>query len=81
MEVDEEPATVSPMTVEVESCGDEAANTIQSEDLQSEPLPAIERAEPWHAQFSSTWLPIITRDIARQQRQVRMQFKHEKSCC
>lgn len=70
MEVDEEPQSISPMVVEVE---DEAANNIQAEDLASDPLPAtIDRAEPWHAQFSSNWLPIITRDIARQQRQVRI---------
>lgn len=69
MEVDEEPQTTSPMTVEVE---DEAATSnIQADDLATEPLPQIDRAEPWHAQFSSSWLPIITRDIARQQRQVR----------
>lgn len=43
---------------------------IQAEDLLSDPLPTIDRAEPWHAQFPSSWLPIITRDIARQRRQV-----------
>lgn len=75
MEVDEEPTTVSPMAVEVESCDDEASNIIQVDDLQREPLPAIERAEPWHAQFPSAWLPIITRDIGKQQRQVRTQFE------
>lgn len=68
MEVDEDLATVSPMVVETE--GEDACNTIQADDLQSEPLPTIDRAEPWHAQFPSSWLPIITRDIARQQRQV-----------
>lgn len=71
MEVDEEPSTISPMVVEIENCEEEATNDIQAEDLASDPLPPIDRAEPWHTQFSSNWLPIITRDITRQQRQVR----------
>lgn len=69
MEVDDDPQSISPMAVEVEN-GEDESNNIQAEDLLSEPLPLIDRAEPWHAQFSSEWLPIITRDIARQQRQV-----------
>lgn len=69
MDVDEEPQSISPMAVEVE---DDGSNNIQAEDLANEPLPvAVDRAEPWHAQFSSNWIPIITRDISRQQRQVR----------
>lgn len=76
MEVDEE---LSPMAVEVETCEDEASTNIQAEDLLNEPLPTIDRAEPWHAQFSSNWLPIITRDIARQQRQVSRQV-HLRLC-
>jgi hypothetical protein len=68
MEVDEDSATtISPMAVEVE---DAASGNIAGDDLATDPLPQIDRAEPWHAQFSSSWLPIITRDIARQQRQV-----------
>ena len=70
MEVDDEPPTISPMVVEVEGEDETASINIQAEDLLTEPLPAIDRAEPWHAQFPSNWLPIITRDIARQQRQV-----------
>lgn len=69
MEVDEEPQRISPMAVEVDE--EAAPSNVQADDLASDPLPQIERAEPWHAQFSSSWLPIITRDIARQQRQVR----------
>ena len=69
MEVDEEPPTTSPMVVE--NAEESTSNNVQAEDLASDPLPQIDRAEPWHAQFSSNWLPIITRDIARQQRQVK----------
>lgn len=72
MEVDDEPQTVSPMVIELEGgCDDEAANSIQAEDLAAEPLPSMDRSESWHAQFPTNWLPIITRDIGRQQRQVR----------
>lgn len=71
MEVDDDPQSISPMAVEVDNGEDEASSNIQAEDLLSEPLPPIDRAEPWHAQFSSEWLPIITRDMTRQQRQVR----------
>lgn len=63
MEVDEEAS---------ESMNVEDDRNIQAEDLLSDPLPNIERSEPWHAQFPSSWLPIITRDIARQRRQVRL---------
>lgn len=62
MEVDDE-GSDSPMNMDDE-------RNVQAEDLLSEPLPTIDRAEPWHAQFPTSWLPIITRDIARQRRQV-----------
>ena len=62
MEVDDE-GSDSPMNLDDE-------RNVQAEDLLSEPLPTIDRAEPWHAQFPTSWLPIITRDIARQRRQV-----------
>ena len=71
MDVDDELQSISPMAIEHENGDDEASNNIQEEDLIIEPLPPIDRAEPWHAQFSPEWLPIITRDIAKQQRQVK----------
>lgn len=66
MEVDDE-GSDSPMNMDDE-------RNVQAEDLLSEPLPTIDRAEPWHAQFPTSWLPIITRDIARQRRQVSFIF-------
>lgn len=62
--MDDEISSETPMN-------DEDERNVQAEDLLSEPLPSIDRSEPWHAQFPPSWLPIITRDIARQRRQVR----------
>jgi hypothetical protein len=68
MEVDE-PQLVSRMIIETED-DDDDDNSIQAEDLAAEPLLTSDRAEPWHSQFSSSWIPMITRDVIRQQRQV-----------
>lgn len=76
MEVDDEHMEEAAMNI-IEDEEDNSSNSIQHEDLLNEPLPIIERSEPWHAQFPSNWLPIITRDITRQRRQVRFIF----NCC
>lgn len=70
MEVDDVSHENIPMNADDEEYFDVESNNIQAEDIAAEQLPAIQRSEPWHAQFSSSWLPYITRDIARQQRQV-----------
>lgn len=46
---------------------------------ESEPLPTITfGSESWHSNFPAPWLPIITRDISRQRRQVSID---NFSCC
>jgi hypothetical protein len=67
MEVDE-PQLGSDMIVETD---DDDSNSIQADDLSAEALLPSDRAEPWHSQFSSNWIPMITRDVIRQQRQVK----------
>lgn len=59
-----------PMEVDDEYPTNQNDRNIQSEDIAIDPLPTINRPEPWHSQFPSNWLPTIARDIQRQQRHV-----------
>lgn len=43
-------------------------------EIDVEPLPnVVIGSEPWHAVTPSEWIPIITRDIQRQRRQINQQ--------
>lgn len=44
------------------------ASSSQTEDEVEEPLPhVVPGTAAWHRNFPNEWLPIITRDIERQQ--------------
>lgn len=44
---------------------------VQPADDEVEPLPNVLRgSESWHANLPSSWLPVISRDLARQRRSV-----------
>lgn len=65
---DDKPVTIETSPMETVA---EPNNNIQADDLASDPLPSVvEGSEAWHSLFPIEWLPIISRDIARQARQV-----------
>lgn len=69
-------AIIAPMETdadEIEPNGGVSATTSNGVPLEDlEPLPVVTvGSESWHNNFPEPWLPIITRDISRQRRQVR----------
>lgn len=69
--------SVSPMETDDDDGAVDAAMAIEATETNDEPpedlepLPTVTiGSEGWHQNFAAPWLPIITRDISRQRRQV-----------
>lgn len=62
------------METDGEDSSDNAISLATDSDTtieNDEPLPTITiGSENWHSHFDESWLPVITRDIARQRKEV-----------
>lgn len=60
------------MTIPVSVVDPQVPPPLTKKDGEEELPSVVVGSEQWHTHLPSTWLPVITRDIARQRRQVRM---------